>query len=51
MAQITYLKNRNKLMDVGDRIVVAKGDGGVSGTDEEFGDGRCKPLHLEMDKK
>ena len=28
-------------------LVVAKGEGGGSGVDGEFGVGRCKPLHLE----
>ena len=33
-------------MDIENRLVVAKGEGGGSGMDWEFGGG-CKPLHLE----
>ena len=48
MAQMTYLQNRNRLTDMENRLVAAKGEGeGVSGMDWEFGDSRCKLLHLE----
>ena len=39
-------KNTNRVMDMENRLVVAKGDGG-SGMDQEFGVSRCKLLHLE----
>ena len=42
----TYLQNRNKLMDMENRVVVARGGGG-SGMDWEFGVSRCKLFHLE----
>ena len=37
----------SKLTDIENRPVVAKGEGGGSGMDGEFGVGRCKLLHLE----
>ena len=43
----TYLQNRNRLRDIENRLVVAKGEGGESGMDGEFGVSRCKLLHLE----
>ena len=43
----TYLENRNRLTDVENTLVVAKGEGGGSGMDWEFGVSRCKLLHLE----
>jgi len=32
---------------IANRFVVAKGEGGGSGMDWEFGFSRCKPVHLE----
>ena len=46
MAQMN-LSNRNRLTDIENRPVVAKGKGKGSGMDEEFGVSRCKLLHLE----
>ena len=43
----TYQQNRNRLTDIENRLVVAKGEGGRSGIDEEFGVSRCKQLRLE----
>ena len=40
----TYLQNRNRVTNLENTLVVAKG--GV-GMDWEFGVSRCKPLHLE----
>ena len=34
-------------MDIENRLVVSKGEGGGSEMDWEFGVGRCKLLHLE----
>ena len=42
-----YLENRNRLTDIENRFVVAKGKVGGSGMDWEFGVSRCKLLHLE----
>ena len=47
MAQLNLLQNRNRLTDIDNRLVVAKGDGGGSGIYWEFGVGRCKLLYLE----
>ena len=33
----TYLQNRNRLIDIENRLVAAKGDGGGEGVDWEFG--------------
>ena len=46
MAQIN-LQNRNRFMDIENGLVVAKGEGGRSGMDWEFGASRCQLLHLE----
>ena len=43
----TYLQNRNRLVDIENRLVVAKGERGGRGMDWEFGVGRCKLLHSE----
>ena len=43
----TYLQNRNRLTDIENRLVFAKGEGGGRGTEWEFGVSRCKLLHLE----
>ena len=47
----TYLQNRNRFTDMGNRLVVAKGvgwgGGEESGMDWEFGVGRCQLKHLE----
>ena len=45
----TYLQKRNRLREVENRLVAAKGEG-VGGA-EEFGDRRCKLLHLEWTSK
>ena len=42
-----YLQNRNRLTDIDNRLVVAKGEGKRSGVDGELGVGSCKLLHLE----
>ena len=39
----TYLQNRNRLTDIENRLVVAKGGGGK---DWEFGVSRCKLLYI-----
>ena len=44
MAQINLLTEQTHIEN---RLVVAKGEGGESGMDWEFGDSRCKLLHLE----
>ena len=44
--KLTYLRNRNKLMDIEKRLVVAKEGEGV-GWNWEFGVSRCKLLRLE----
>ena len=41
------LWNRNRLTDIDNGLVVAKGEGGGLGTDREFGVSRGKLLHLE----
>ena len=41
------MQNRNRLIDVKNKLVVAKGERGGSGMDWEFGVRRCKLLHLE----
>ena len=38
--------DRNMLRDLENRLVVAKGKGGVGGMDWEFGISRCKLLHI-----
>ena len=43
----TNLQNRNRLTDIENCFVVAKGEERGSGVDWEFGVGGCKPLHLE----
>ena len=50
MAQMniyTNEQNRNGLTIIENGLVVAEGERGESGMDEEFGVGRCKLLHLE----
>ena len=47
MAQMNLSTNRNRLMDIENRLVFAKGERGVIGMDWDFGVGRCKLLHLE----
>ena len=37
----------HRFKDMGNRLAVAKGKGGGSGMDREFGVSRCKLLHLE----
>ena len=43
----TYLRNRNRLTDIENRLVVAKGEGGGGGMQREFGISRCKLLYIE----
>ena len=43
----TYLWNRNRLTDIENRLVVAKGKGGGGGVEWEFGVSRCKLLYTE----
>ena len=43
----TYLQNKKQVSNIENRFVVARGEGGRSGMDWEFGVGRCKLLHLE----
>ena len=43
----TYLQNRNRLIDIENRLVVAKEVGGGSGIDWDFGVSSFKLLHLE----
>ena len=47
MTWIKKQKNRNRLTDKENRLVVAKGHEVWHGMDLEFGVGRCKLLHLE----
>ena len=43
----TYLWNRNRLTDIENRLVVAKGEGRWGGMDWEFGVSICKLLYIE----
>ena len=43
----TYLQNRNRLTEIENRFVVAKGEGGGEGMDWEFGMSRCKLVYRE----
>ena len=45
------LSTEKKIMDMENRLVVAKGEGGGSGMDWEFGVNRGKLLHLERVSK
>ena len=45
--KLTYLWNRNRLTDIQNRLVVAKGDGGRGGKDWEFGISRGKLLYIQ----
>ena len=47
MAQMNLSINRNRLTDIENRLVVAKGEGEERRMDWEFGVIRCKVLHLE----
>ena len=42
----TYLWNRNRLTDIENRLVVAKGEGVGRGMEWEFGISRCKLLYI-----
>ena len=42
----TYLRNRNRLTDVENRLVVAKGEGVEGGMEWEVGISRCKLLYI-----
>ena len=43
----TYRQNRNRLTDIENRLLVAKGRGGGGGLDWEFGISRCQLLYIE----
>ena len=45
--KLSYLQNRNRLIDMENRLVVAKWAGGGSGMDWELGVSRYKLLRLE----
>ena len=47
MAQMSLSSNRNRLSDIKNSLVGAKGEGRGGGMDWEFGVSRCKLLHLE----
>ena len=44
---MNYLQKRDRLSDIENRLVVAKGEEGENGIDWGFGVSRCKLLHLE----
>ena len=44
----TYLQNRNRLVDIENRLVVAKGERGGRGMDWEFGISRYKLLCIKQ---
>ena len=46
MSQI-HLSTIKKIIDMENRLVVAKGEWGESGMDREFGVSRCGLLHLD----
>ena len=41
-----YLRNKNRLIDIENRLVVAKGGGGRGGKEWEFGISRGKLLYI-----
>ena len=41
----TFLQNKNRLTDIKNRLVVAKGEGGGGGMEWEFGINRCKLVY------
>ena len=47
MAQMNLSTKQKQTHRHGNRLEVAKGDGGGSGVEGEFGIGRCKLFHLE----
>ena len=48
MTKWTYLQNRNRLIDIENRLVLLpRWKGSRGGLDWEFGTGRCKLLHIE----
>ena len=47
MAPINLSKKQKQIVDIENRLVVAKGEEGGGGVDGELGVGRCKLLHLE----
>ena len=47
MAQMILSPKQKLVKDMESRLGVAKGEGRGSGTDREFGVGRCKLLHVE----
>ena len=48
MTQRTYLLKRNRLTEIENRLVVAKGEGGGGGMVWEFEVSRCKLLYIYM---
>ena len=42
-----YLRNRNRLRDIDNRLVVTKGEGVGRGMEQEVGVSRCKLLYIE----
>ena len=47
----TYLWNRNRILDIENRLVVAKGEGAGGGMEREVGVSRCKLLYIEWINK
>ena len=47
MTQMNLSTNRNRLMDIENRLVVAKGEGVGRGMEWEFGISRCKLLYID----
>ena len=47
----TYPQNRNRLKDIENRLVVAKGEGEGSGMDGEFGGWQMQTITFKMDKQ
>ena len=45
--KLTYLRNRHRIADLENRLMVSKGEGEGSGMEGEFKVGRGKLLHLE----
>ena len=41
-----YLQKRNRITDIENRLVIAKGEGGGGRNDGEFGISRCKLLYI-----
>ena len=47
MTQINLSMRQNRITDIENRLVVAKGEGTGEVTDWEFGISRCKLLYIE----